>query len=114
MAIQGTKTKKMKKQTFIELVNNLKKTEKETESFNNLKIDILETELVSTLLNTQDLLIDEILTSEQLDYFNWWVYENNFGNGLWNSGNPAKYLIDNNPVYTGTNVEMVYETMIKI
>ena len=104
----------MKRETFDNIINAKKVTDETFDKFSELKIDLFELDMFTAIWEAQDNLMQELLKEVQCDYLNWWLHENNMGNGLFNSGDPAVYKIDGEHIYTGKDLDKVYETLISI
>ena len=73
----------MTKEQFLELIKLLKTMSDNSEKYMKLGIDLYEGEhsVVEPAYRVIDLLLDSIYTVEGVDWFNWFCYENDFGEG---------------------------------
>lgn len=95
----------MTKEQFLELIKLLKTMSDNSETYMKLGIDLYEGEhsVVEPAYRVIDLLLDSIYTVEGIDWFNWFCYENDFG-----EGRLAAYETDNETLICQT-AEELYE-----
>ena len=85
----------MTKEQFLELIKLLKTMSDNSEKYMKLGIDLYEGEhsVVEPAYRVIDLLLDSIYTVEGVDWFNWFCYENDFGEKQMEAYDENKNLI---------------------
>lgn len=62
----------MKFETFIEVLNNLKQ-------FNEIKSEYIDPEYTDSLYSVIESLLKEVMNPAQIEWFDWWIWETDFG-----------------------------------
>ena len=95
----------MTKEQFLELIKLLRTMSDNSEKYMKLGIDLYEGghSVVEPAYRVIDLLLDSIYTVEGVDWFNWFCYENDFG-----ERRLAAYETDNKTLICQT-AEELYE-----
>lgn len=100
------------KENFKKLISLIQESEKELKRYEDLHILLGEERLIESHWEIQDLLISALFNERQQDFINWWIYENYMGKG-W-TGSPMKFRLDGRDLYTGDNIDKVWEEIKKM
>lgn len=102
----------IKLQNFRKLIELIKESDKELNRYEDLNILLSDERLIGSHWEIQSLLLESVFNEAQLDFFNWWVYENYMGDGF--IGTPMKFSLNGRDFYTGKDMDKIWEELDRL